>query len=441
MKLSKLLPLWLVVFGACLPVSVAQNQHCILEDLTEPGDANRDFEFEPNDLIQVMRIGKFETGELAGWEEGDFNGDGVFDEGDIAAAFATGNFMQGPYRLVVTGTPPTPRGGAPAVLLPGPVGSSDDRLILLFGGMNPITGDTFTFGQSGGWAELTNDTAPARRCHHTLISDGQEGAILFGGFSFQRRYNDTLRFDPLTSTWTELPTTGDIPAPRCLHVAALISTTNEMLMYGGIQGGGGVSDDFFLDTSLLDLNTGRWERISSDSPPGARAGAIAVYSSKEDAVFLWGGLQVTDSTGNLGGLSEAYPNELWRFDPIDRTWETVDVTGEVPIGREDPTYFWDDEFERLYVFHGFNKTLPREVQLRDDAYILHLAELRWERLEIEGDAPEPRWRASSVLDPSSSQGWMFGGWQDFGVTNLNDMWRFDINAKKWLKTCSLTDER
>ena len=64
-------------------------------------------------------------------------------------------------------------------------------------------------------------------------------------------------------------------------------------MYGGIQGGGGVSGDFFLDTSLLDLNTGRWERISDDSPPGARAGAIAiaVCSAKEDAVFLWGGLQ------------------------------------------------------------------------------------------------------------------------------------------------------
>jgi hypothetical protein len=72
-----------VIFGVCLTVSVAQDQHCTLEDLTEPGDANRDFEFDPNDLIQVMRIGKFETGEFAGWEEGDWNGDGVFDEGDM----------------------------------------------------------------------------------------------------------------------------------------------------------------------------------------------------------------------------------------------------------------------------------------------------------------------------------------------------------------------
>jgi hypothetical protein len=32
---------------------------------------------------------------------------------------------------------------------------------------------------------------------------------------------------------------------------------------------------------------------------------------------------------------------------------------------------------------------------------------------------------------------MFGGWQDFGSTMLSDMWRFDIGARKWIKTCSL----
>ncbi len=156
-------------------------------------------------------------------------------------------------------------------------------------------------------------------------------------------------------------------------------------------------------------------------------------------MFLWGGLQLTSSADNSGEPSARYPNELWRFDPADRTWETLEVAGEVPTGREDPTWFWDSEFERLYVFHGFNKTLLPEVQLLDDAYVLHLAELRWERLQIKGDAPEPRWRASSAFDPLSRRGWMFGGWQGFGSTNLNDMWWFDINAGKWIKTCSLTD--
>ena len=178
----------------------------------------------------------------------------------------------------------------------------------------------------------------------------------------------------------------------------------------------------------------------SDSPPGARRGAIAVYSSQEDAVFMWGGLQLAGSIFDQGGQFEGYPSELWRFDPAERIWEIAEVGGEVPIGREDPTYFWDDASGSLYLFHGFNKTLTLELQLSDDAYVLHLAERRWERLEILGDTPEPRWRASSVLDPSTGHGWLFGGWQDFGTTMLSDLWRFDPDSNRWIRGCTLAEQ-
>ncbi len=157
---------------------------------------------------------------------------------------------------------------------------------------------------------------------------------------------------------------------------------------------------------------------------------------------MWGGLQVTDSIFDQRGQSEEYPSELWRFDPAERVWETAEVSGEVPIGREDPTHFWDDVSGRLYLFHGFNLTLAPALQLLTDAYVLHLAERRWERLEIAGDAPESRWRASSVLDPSTGtgQGWMFGGWQGFGATNLRDLWRFDLDSHRWIRGCTLADQ-
>ncbi|MCH8216197.1 MAG: hypothetical protein IH892_05425 [Planctomycetes bacterium] len=71
---------------------------------------------------------------------------------------------------------------------------------------------------------------------------------------------------------------------------------------------------------------------------------------------------------------------------------------------------------------------------------MHLAERRWERLEILGDTPEPRWRASSVFDPSTGQGWMFGGWQDFGATMLSDLWRFDLDSRRWVRACLLADQ-
>ena len=77
----------------------------------EPGDANRDFRFDVEDLLQVLGSGKFATGEPASWEEGDWNRDGLFDETDVTVSFAAGHFLRGPYRLAVSGTPPTPRRG------------------------------------------------------------------------------------------------------------------------------------------------------------------------------------------------------------------------------------------------------------------------------------------------------------------------------------------
>jgi hypothetical protein len=63
----------------------------------QPGDANRDGEFNQVDIVQALQPAKYLTGELASWSTGDWNGDGVFDQADIVAALATGNYMQGPY--------------------------------------------------------------------------------------------------------------------------------------------------------------------------------------------------------------------------------------------------------------------------------------------------------------------------------------------------------
>ncbi len=37
------------------------------------------------------------TEEPATWNEGDWNGNGVYDQEDIVAALATGKYLQGPY--------------------------------------------------------------------------------------------------------------------------------------------------------------------------------------------------------------------------------------------------------------------------------------------------------------------------------------------------------
>lgn len=294
--------------------------------------------------------------------------------------------------------------------------------LVFFGGMLPITADTLQFDAAArAWAELSTASGiagPGARCHHTLVSDGgAENIFMFGGFSFFGRFNDTWRYDADAARWTLVEATGSVPAKRCLHSAAYVTSRQEMLVYGGISGAGVSSDDFFADTHILDLHDGEWSLLGA-AGPGKLAGAVTVYASNDDAVYLWGGKQV-----------DTYPSTLWRFDVQTRVWEQIETTGDLPRGREDPTYFWDDQQATLYVFTGRNDTTS-EVLL-DDAYALDVAARQWRPLDTSG-APAPRWRGTVVFDPDSSVGYLFGGWRDFGgLEAFNDTWRYDPATNEW----------
>lgn len=311
---------------------------------------------------------------------------------------------------------PSPRGGAPAVW----VGRT--RKMVLFGGMLPITGDTFEYdADTASWRQLAPEdrgSVPPPRCHHTFVSEGaKETALIFGGFSFAGRFNDVWRYDPTESVWTELQTTGTQPAKRCLHAAAYITSRDEMFIYGGIAGAGVAADDFFDDTHLLDTNNNEWTNVSA-AGPGKLSGAIAFHSSSDDAVYLWGGKQVT-----------TFPTTLWRFDVVPRTWTAADTSGDSPIGREDPAYFWDDASGVLTIFSGRND-LTAELLL-EDAYELDVASGEWRRVRF-STSPLARWRASVVFDPEARRGLMFGGWRDFGGRDsLNDTWSYDPMTLTW----------
>ncbi len=64
------------------------------------GDANFDGVFSTDDLVAVFAAGKYETGGMAVWAEGDWTGDMVFDSGDLVAAFSDGGFELGPRPAV-----------------------------------------------------------------------------------------------------------------------------------------------------------------------------------------------------------------------------------------------------------------------------------------------------------------------------------------------------
>jgi hypothetical protein len=81
----------------------------------QAGDADQDFDFDQLDLVKVQIAGKYLTGQIATWSEGDWNGapggrqgnpptgDGRFNQMDIVAAQQAGIYLTGIYAAVGPG--------------------------------------------------------------------------------------------------------------------------------------------------------------------------------------------------------------------------------------------------------------------------------------------------------------------------------------------------
>ena len=78
-----------------------------LHDLkgTWVGDADLNGLFDSGDFVAVFIEGKYETGEAAGWAQGDWNADLVFDSGDFVSAFIDGGYEIGAFPGAVQAVP------------------------------------------------------------------------------------------------------------------------------------------------------------------------------------------------------------------------------------------------------------------------------------------------------------------------------------------------
>jgi sugar lactone lactonase YvrE len=126
---------------------------------------------------------------------------------------------------------------------------------------------------------------------------------------------DTWTYDAAANEWTNrTPPTS--PPGRVDHGIAYDSRSDHVVVFGGATGLGG---DVLGDTWAYDANTNIWtEMTPAVSPPG-RAGAAMWYDPTADLVFLFGGSRDWSSWPYLpwdvfGG------QELWAYDYDDNTW-------------------------------------------------------------------------------------------------------------------------
>ena len=184
------------------------------------------------------------------------------------------------------------------------------------GRYNPLT-DT--------WTAIPTNGAPSARYDVSAVWTGTEmivwGGIAYApGFSSSTTYNDGARFNPTTNGWAAVPTSG---APVARHAHTAVWTGSGMIVWGGA--GNGNSE---LNTGgIYNPSSNAWTTLTATGAPSGRDGQTAVWTGTE--MIVWGGEIISGGVFNDGG----------RYNPTLGVWSATTLSG-VPAARAAHTAIW-----------------------------------------------------------------------------------------------------
>lgn len=223
----------------------------------------------------------------------------------------------------------------------------DDGQVILFGGIS-VNGqyldDTWAYDPSTfQWMDLEPmGDRPWARYYPSLTYDAASGAsILFGGLDIDdiNMFNDTWSYDRATNTWTEISTTGALPAPRYGHSMVYESSNGVMILFGGWTERGAVND-----TWSYDPQTSAWTELRPTGElPTPRDSCAMVYDPVAGKVILFGGW---DDYGFL--------DETWVYDPAENSWMELRPEGDQPPPTALTAMVWSEVSDSAILFGGYD---------------------------------------------------------------------------------------
>src|SRR5207248_9874 len=131
------------------------------------------------------------------------------------------------------------------------------------------------------WTKLTPSTAaaPDARMYAAMALDSKRSRLLtYGGAGADAFsgsfFNDTWAFDLATSTWTQLPATGDAPKGRIRASIALDAERDRLLLFGGHDDG---AEGERNDLMALDLATNVWSTLRAGDTLNGGGGGFCSF--------------------------------------------------------------------------------------------------------------------------------------------------------------------
>ena len=172
--------------------------------------------------------------------------------------------------------------------------NNNSSRLFLFGGQ--LENDVFnglyyfelnTFKSSKAQWEMVeplNNFKPPPLTNHSM-SIYKSKIYIFGGvYNNERVSNDLWCYDAIVNKWSQIPTTGCIPAPVNEHSSCIVN--DKLYIYGGNDFSGVIYETLHV----LDLHTLVWSKlIEGADGPGPRCGHSMTYLQKFNKLVIMGG--------------------------------------------------------------------------------------------------------------------------------------------------------
>jgi hypothetical protein len=174
--------------------------------------------------------------------------------------------------------------------------------------------------------------------------------------------------------------TGIYPTPiggaRMVYYSSTVATTG-LYRFGGKYGGGYLNELWKYD---LDASSGRyrtWVKINaSDGPSGRYEHFMFVYSNRIYVGYGW--------------LGSSFSNDLYVFDPLANTWNSVIQNGSIPTARQSDAY--DVNSANFYMFGGLGDGFQR----LSDCQKLDLTTMTWSQVSNGAFSARTNFAAATV---------------------------------------------
>jgi hypothetical protein len=175
------------------------------------------------------------------------------------------------------------------------------------------------------------------------------GRTAFGGELCEpRRTGSGAIYNPVSNTWGSMNSSG-APTPRTR--AGAVWSGTELIIWGGFSeltfSAPGICNDVYRgDGARYDPVSNSWTPLPSSGAPSARAGHVAVWTGSE--MVVWGGMFRTGPNPPLP-VTTRFGNGA-RFDPLLNAWFSVSTTN-APSAREAAAAVWSGGW--MIVWGGF----------------------------------------------------------------------------------------